>query len=339
MAQDRYIPVTAEEAEKDKESHGNTRLPFGLCERYGIQLPNGATPRDAWDALKGKTGLTPDDFYRDLRQKEKNDANVHVVDTAISKKFIAAKTVQEAETFARDTLGIENTDYKGIDLEVANEMNAAFQRGIDLCPQIKDRMKCVGNAQRVNKAFREEYAVATEKYARNAYPGLPNEYYKQFGKRQANKAVGKIEANIVAFARRGASSIPELNAVIKKYDGIVGNDKLCKNGQHLKEMLEFNKQSGFLSVGTIAGTFDHEVAHQIDFALGLSKNAELVELFNSMSKQEISSGLSRYGASMVAEFIAEGWAEYCNSDNPRTIAKRIGEIIEREAKGEKGRTY
>ena len=136
----------------------------------------------------------------------------------------------------------------------------------------------------------------------------------------------------VALARMGAHSVPELDAVIKKYEGIIANEKLCNNAQRLKEMLEYNKQIGHLSVGTITGTFDHEVAHQIDFALGLSKNAEMVSLYRSMSYQEIASGLSRYGAGNIAEFIAEGWAEYCNSDNPRPIAKQIGEIIKRGAK-------
>lgn len=38
--------------------HGNTKLPFGLCRRYGINVESGWTPRDAWDALAEK-GVTP----------------------------------------------------------------------------------------------------------------------------------------------------------------------------------------------------------------------------------------------------------------------------------------
>ena len=30
----------------------NNKLPFGLCKEYGINLPKGATPGDAWEALK-----------------------------------------------------------------------------------------------------------------------------------------------------------------------------------------------------------------------------------------------------------------------------------------------
>lgn len=43
---------------KQKVHHGNTRLPFGLCKRFGISVENGWTPRDAWAALEGK-GITP----------------------------------------------------------------------------------------------------------------------------------------------------------------------------------------------------------------------------------------------------------------------------------------
>lgn len=45
--------------ESGEKSHGNTGLPFGLCEKYGITLPKNATPREAWDALKQKRGIEP----------------------------------------------------------------------------------------------------------------------------------------------------------------------------------------------------------------------------------------------------------------------------------------
>lgn len=50
---------------------GNTRLPFGLCKKYGISLTENATPRDAWTALKNKTGLSPQDFYDKLKDSGK----------------------------------------------------------------------------------------------------------------------------------------------------------------------------------------------------------------------------------------------------------------------------
>jgi len=45
--------------------HGNTRLPFGLCMRYGIAIEPGWGPSDAWAALKGK-GITASGAYGKL---------------------------------------------------------------------------------------------------------------------------------------------------------------------------------------------------------------------------------------------------------------------------------
>jgi len=32
------------------------------------------------------------------------------------------------------------------------------------------------------------------------------------------------------------------------------------------------------------------------------------------------------------EFVSEAWAEYCNNPKPRPLAKKIGELIEKEYK-------
>ncbi len=53
--------------QEQKGGHGNTRLPFGLCKKFGIDLPEGAKPHDAWEALKGK-GITPDEAYTELKE-------------------------------------------------------------------------------------------------------------------------------------------------------------------------------------------------------------------------------------------------------------------------------
>lgn len=56
MAKKVYTPP--ELVESENTHSGNTGLPFGLCKKYGIDLPNGATPRQAWEAqpLRDKHG-------------------------------------------------------------------------------------------------------------------------------------------------------------------------------------------------------------------------------------------------------------------------------------------
>ena len=46
---------------------GNTRLPFGLCEREGIKIDPSWTPRDAWAALE-KKGYNVSETYNELKE-------------------------------------------------------------------------------------------------------------------------------------------------------------------------------------------------------------------------------------------------------------------------------
>ena len=49
--------------------HGNTKLPYGLCKRYGINVEKGWQPRDAWEALASK-GVTPKGEFEKLSGKQ-----------------------------------------------------------------------------------------------------------------------------------------------------------------------------------------------------------------------------------------------------------------------------
>lgn len=67
----------------DDDEKGNNwkyRLPYALCKQKGIVLPDWATPRDAWNALK-REGINPDDeyqkaiskFQKKVAQKRRNE--------------------------------------------------------------------------------------------------------------------------------------------------------------------------------------------------------------------------------------------------------------------------
>lgn len=65
-----------------------------------------------------------------------------------------ATNTTEAEAQARK-LGVE-ADYSGIDVKVANEKNLALERGLKHCPDIIKKIKVIGNAQAINKKFKDE---------------------------------------------------------------------------------------------------------------------------------------------------------------------------------------
>lgn len=57
---------TASAGGAKKGGHGNTKIPFGLCQREGIEIQKGWTPEDAWKALEGK-GYSAGDTYKKLK--------------------------------------------------------------------------------------------------------------------------------------------------------------------------------------------------------------------------------------------------------------------------------
>lgn len=270
-------------------------------------------------------GLDKTKNFEDFKQKYLKSAEETAKMEA--QNFTPAKTIKEAEAFARDKLGLE-CSYKGVDLQCANDMNAAFQRGIDYCPAIKDRLNFVGSGQERNRRFRKEMTDYYLDDLKNRYPGQSDEWYNKYAKTFANKAVGRIDGKTYAFASRAASDSPD---VVKKYTGIVVNNKWGENAKMFIGALKNDVKISWHPTGcdTIASVFDHEIAHQIDYATGLRDNQAMKTLWESLSKDEIEKGLSRYGASNIAEFIAEGYAEYCNSEKPREIASKIGSIVEK----------
>ena len=59
----------------DKDDEGTPakyRLPFALCKERGIELPKWATPRDAWNALKGYN-INPNLEYQRLFEKKQRE--------------------------------------------------------------------------------------------------------------------------------------------------------------------------------------------------------------------------------------------------------------------------
>lgn len=270
-------------------------------------------------------GLDKATDFEDFKQKYLKSAEESTKMEA--QNFAPAKTIKEAEAFARDKLGLE-CSYKGVDLKCANDMNAAFQRGLDYCPAIKDRLNFVGSGQERNKRFKQEMIDYYLDDLKNRYPGQTDAWYTKYAKSFANKAVGRIDAKTYAFASRALKNSPD---VVKKYTGIVVNNKWGGNAEAFISALESDVKVMWhpTGCGTIASVFDHEVAHQIDYATGLRDNQAMKTLWGSLSKTDIENGLSRYGASNIAEFIAEGYAEYCNSEKPREIASKIGSIIEK----------
>ena len=109
-------------ADDDEERHGNTKIPFGLCQREGIEIDPSWTPRDAWAALADK-GYSVALVYEDLRKNGYIEGSKRDRAKKIAAKVAHVLSPEEDEAIFYSGCGEsggEGKKRRGAD-EVANE--------------------------------------------------------------------------------------------------------------------------------------------------------------------------------------------------------------------------
>ena len=101
----------------------NSRLPFGLCIKYGIAIKKHWTPTDAWEALKKKTGKSMVQFFVELSKEEletasrvqiykKNKDHPKELTSAVFDKIKLVREQLDRNESVKFSLTVGNTEYK-----------------------------------------------------------------------------------------------------------------------------------------------------------------------------------------------------------------------------------
>lgn len=256
------------------------------------------------------------------------------------KEFIEAKTIKEAEKFAREVLEVQYANFKGLDIQVANDMNRGVFNTKAIMPEFK--INGIGTGQEVNKALKAEALdlyKQTDRY---------QELVRRYGIEQADKVAEssirrvtqKIEKGTIAWSQPKSRFVIDGNVVtIEKYTGIYTNSVIGKKAELINETVLRCEKSGWFTAGAKDSSYivAHEIGHELDKFMGIKNMDSFKEIFNREHKlglQSLSEKLSKYGATAGKiishrpdEMIAEAWAEFTTSNNPRPLAKEIGELI------------
>ena len=239
--------------------------------------------------------------------------------------FTPAKSIKEANEYARDVLGIPNVDYKGTTVDIANEWNRGLADNFRRFPELKKNFQFVGTCQNRNKHAKNiYYDVIMGKY-KQLNPGLTEKQLERSVKRYITKNYAQpISSTVYAQSTRmdGLSGV----TISKNWQG----ESFLKS---IREdvALKFHPEG----CDTVRSILDHEIGHQIDDLLDLWDNVDIIKLYRSMTPGEMTNKVSRYAWDNSnpiegREFIAECWSEYVNNPTPRETAKAVGEIIEEE---------
>ena len=257
--------------------------------------------------------------------------------------FTPAKNIKEANDFAKNVLGVPKVSYKGLDIQAANEWNRGLFDSFNKFPELKKKFGFVGEVHERNSSIKKALIEDYVNKMTIKYPNYSKEDIEWNAKRWATKDVKPlaVKKNVIAV-----SFSPQGN-IFRDFQGVTLNRDLAKSAYYLTLLSKDCVEAKFHPIGcsTIRSHLDHEIGHQLDNLLGLRDMLEIQELFESRvvikngveDFSRITEELSMYAwkndnKNRYSEFIAEAWSEYCNNPNPREIAQKVGEIIEREYK-------
>lgn len=247
--------------------------------------------------------------------------------------FTPANTVKEANEYAKNVLGI-NAEYKGVDIRAVNEWNQGLTNMKQVFPDlVDDNFKFVGESHQRNALAREiEFNRQLKWIKEDNTFGWSDEQCTKWANKKATSFVrSRLAVEKTEMASSWSPKPPfDVCRGICLNKGYFGDyEKAMQSG-----VRQVERQWHPVGCSTVKATFDHEFGHQLDDWLGVSKQKNIQDLFNSRTVSELTNDLSEYAwnngdRSRYSEMIAEAWSEYCNNPAPRPIAVEVGETIER----------
>lgn len=261
--------------------------------------------------------------------------------------FVTAKDIKTANKYAEETLGIAHADYKGCSIEAANEWNKGLYENFKKFPELKERFGFVGECHARNAAMKEKARELFYSNQRPEYEKLAKIQFPNLSEKEQNLIIeNSLETN---FKKEWKKFVKNCNlntssrtvaeswsptGWAKEFAGITINKDKVKDFEKFLTTANRSVEVKWNPVGTasLKATLDHEIGHQLDSILDIRKDSVIVNLWQSLSHEQITEGLSEYAwnntnRQPIGEFIAEAWSEYCNNPTPRQIAKTVGDRI------------
>ena len=225
-------------------------------------------------------------------EKERRGFEALQKEAEVSKSFILATTIEEAERFANDTfikggfnLTGKNISYKGIDIDTANRIN---ERLDDIYSQYD--IEKLSSLEAYGKANKKIYASHTD---------APF-FTTNFGNVGMNSTLLKDSATIEKYAKDGENA----------FQYVMSNmDKL--SGAQLEIAKAYEIAGRSLVDNSLEGMITHEIGHHISYMTGV--NSELAKIQNS-DWHQYAEHLSGYANHSFGEYVAESFTAYYNGE-------------------------
>jgi len=269
------------------------------CRCRVVSIPKWALDEDELQTLKDRAeyfGLDKTDSFEDFKKKYLKA----VEETDRLEKFAPAKTIDEAQKYAKDNLGLQQTTaYSlGLNVDVANGVNEAIYR-----------INSTFNGL-IENGYLENVLLSTNKtgayamYSSSLSSVFLNPVAKQ---KSAIKKMAKDAAE--EFVMGSWSTNSPFHSIYHELGHAVQHMKLDKDAI-LKNKIDVLYSKTF---SDIMGSELWSISNKDAITKGCAGAKD--------------AGFSYYGLRNSGEFVAESVAQYFLSDNPSDIAKKVVEIL------------
>ena len=294
-------------------NHGNTGLPYGLCKKYGIDLPEHATPRMAWNALKERKGVFPpwtkkgqsSGVYSEEENKTRLPISDNIEDYSTNVKT-TSKTTEWQKKSVANAIGKVN---EMVPLESLSK--------IDLTSRATKFLACACGGS----------LTVTTNFLRNAQLN-PNDQYE--------KAVLRFKKNNQSKKERYLQFAQEAKEESTK----------ALYRQYADEAVKFDRWTVAYENDGLSTSIYHELGHVVaDQYFGMLNGKRFLvdgkakispergqEIIRQAYRECKTNGeiykISKYGAENVHEFFAESFAMYIAEEEelPSTVARMFKEL-------------
>jgi SPP1 gp7 family putative phage head morphogenesis protein len=329
--QSKSTPTQVEEAKKQSKVPDEFKYNAGLQQE--IFSTEGASKHPYFSVPKKYVQFAQHNFGLPLPGESDGNALV----------FQAAKTIKEAEAFARNVMKMEHVDYSKFDPKVANALNKVIHNTKQVFPELS--FKGLGNSQATNRAIKSQ--VREQYLNSDKYKSLVLSYGQKTADRVVKRFVNRFVENVgkdnIAWSTNYKLYKSEIGEIdLRKFKGIFFNEKKAASAAGIEATIEHARLDGWSVQGAkgVEYVVNHELGHEMDDLLLIRDNPTFMQVFareHKAGSRVLESRLSRYGATaggkirnLREEMIAESWAEYVGSTNPRELSTQIGDLIVKE---------